>query len=388
MSPVTIPIIEVKGGPRERGRQQGEAASAQILRALNRYQDILPKSIDLMWEEGSLEARKFLPYGEQTFPEFVEEIRGIAEGANVPFEEVWTLNCYEGLPHASQQVWGCTSIAVRDDQTASGHVLLAHNEDWNSVDKDNVYLVRAFPDDGPQFIGMTYGPLLVNIGLNAEGIGIAIDSVYPTDGRVGVPRILCSRAVLNARTIGQAIRACVPKLRAGGYGYMLADPNGEIYSVETSATTHDIIYGEDGWLVHTNHYLSTKMKDLEEPGTYSSSNVRLNRARRLIQDQLGDVAVEGLQSILRDHVNFPDSICVHEDMEEPLHDREQTLVSLVMDLTERMMWVAPGPPCQGTYVAHCLDDGSIQARPSVAESEQVTRQSAPAEVASYLAERA
>jgi isopenicillin-N N-acyltransferase-like protein len=359
MNPPTIPIIEVKGGPRERGRQQGEAACPQILRALNRYHDILPKSIDLMWEEGSLEARKFLPYGEQTFPRFVEEIRGIAEGANVPFEEVWTLNCYEGLPHSSQQVWGCTSIAVRDDRTADGHVLLAHNEDWNSVDTDTVYLVRAWPDDGPPFVGMTYGPLLVNIGLNAEGIGIAIDSVYPIDGRVGVPRILCSRAVLNARTIGQAIRACVPKLRAGGYGYMLADPHGEIYCVETSATTHDIIYGEDGWLVHTNHYLTTKMRALEEPGTYSSSNVRLNRARRLVRAQLGQVTVRGLQSVLRDHVNFPDSICVHEDPEEPLHDRDQTLVSLVMDLTERMMWVAPGPPCQGTYVAYCLDAGTL-----------------------------
>ena len=38
-------------------------------------------------------------------------------------------------------------------------VLLAHNEDWISVDRDHVYLVHAEPDDGPAFIGMTYGPL-------------------------------------------------------------------------------------------------------------------------------------------------------------------------------------------------------------------------------------
>jgi isopenicillin-N N-acyltransferase-like protein len=362
MAAHTVPIIEVKGGPRERGRQQGEAACPQILRALSRYREMLPKAIELMWEEGSLEARKFLPYGEQTFPSFVEEIRGIAEGAGVPFEEVWTLNCYEGLPQASQQVWGCTSVAARDDQTADHHVLLAHNEDWNSVDKDNVYLVCARPDDGPSFIGVTYGPLLVNIGLNAEGIGIAIDSVYPTDGRIGVPRILCSRAVLNARTIGEAIRACVPKMRAGGYGYLLADLNGELYCVETSATTHDILYGEQGWLAHTNHYLSAKMKALEEPGTYSSSHVRLNRARRLVRGQLGQVTVKSLESVLRDHVNFPDSICVHEDMSEAHHDREQTLVSLVMDLSERVMWAAPGPPCQGEYTAYRLDGSTERTR--------------------------
>jgi isopenicillin-N N-acyltransferase-like protein len=354
MSAHTVPIIEVNGGPREMGRQQGEAARAEALRALERYREILPQAIDMSWDNALREARKFLPYAEEVFPQFVEEARGIAEGAVISFDEVWTLNCYEGLTEVRQQMWGCTSIAVRDDMTADGHVWMAHNEDWTSVDKDHVYLIRARPDDGPAFIGMTYGPLLVNIGLNAEGIGVAIDSVYPTDGRVGVPRILSSRAVLNARTIGQAIRACVPKLRAGGYCYLLADANGELYSVETSATTHVILYGEGGWLVHTNHYLSPKMQAMEEPGAYSSSNVRMNRARRLLRRQLGHVTAQSLEALLRDHVNYPDSICSHEDPEDAPHERECTLVSLVMDLTERVMWAAPGPPCQGQYQAHRL----------------------------------
>lgn len=350
----TLPIIEVKGPPRERGRQQGEAARLQIPRALARYREIFPYTVSMTWEDGIREARKFLPYAEETFPQYVEEIRGIAEGANVPFEEVWTLNCYEGLPESRQQVWGCTCIAVRDDQTANGHVLLAHNEDWNSVDRDNVYLVRAYPVEAPPFLGMTYGPLLVNIGLNAEGIGVAIDSVYPTDVGVGVPRIVCSRGVLAARTIAQAIRACVPKRRAGGYCYLLADANGELYFVETSATTHEIVYGEEGWLVHTNHYLTPKMRALEEPGTYAGSHVRFNRARRLLRAQLGEVTIESLQTLLRDHVNWPQSICMHEDPAEPPHDREQTLVSLIMDLTERVLWAAPGPPCEGQYTAYRL----------------------------------
>lgn len=354
MSSRTITIIEVKGEPCERGRQQGEGARPQILRALNLYREILAQEMKMTWKEGLREARKFLPYSEEALPHFVEELRGIAEGADVSFEDVWTLNCYEGLAYSRQEVWGCTSVAVRNDHTADGHVLLAHNEDWNSVDRDNVYLVRATPKDRPAFIGMTYGPLLVNIGLNAEGIGVAIDSVYPTDVRVGVPRVVCSRAVLNARTIGEAIRVCVPKLRAGGYSYLLADANGELYSVETSATTHDILYGEEGWLAHTNHYLSPKMQALEEPGTYAGTHVRLNRARRLLQAQLGKVTVESLQTLLRDHVNWPDSICTHEDPADSPYERGLTLVSLVMDLTGRVMWAAPGPPCEGEYVAYRL----------------------------------
>jgi len=354
MSSLTVPLLEITGTPHERGRQQGEGARTQIFSTLERYRDLLPRVINIDWEAGIREARKFLPYAEEAFPEFIEEIRGIAEGANVSFHEVWTLNCYEGLPDSRQQIWGCTSMAVRGDQTADGHVFIAHNEDWSTVDRDNVYLIRARPDNGLPFIGMTYGPLLVNIGLNAEGIGVAIDSVYPTDSGVGVPRILCSRAVLNAHTIGEAIRDCVPKLRAGGYSYLLADPIGELYCVETSATTHDILYGEEGWLVHTNHYLSSKMRALEQPGTYAGSHVSLNRARRLMQKELGQISVESLQTVLRDHVNFPNAICLHPDPAEPEPERGQTLVSLVMDLTERVMWAAPGPPCEGEYVAYRL----------------------------------
>jgi isopenicillin-N N-acyltransferase-like protein len=354
MTDRAVPLVEVHGGPEARGRLQGEGARPQILKALARYREVLPAALQMAWHDGLREARKFLPYAEEAFPQFVAELRGVAQGAGVPFEEVWTLNCYEGLTEVTQQVWGCTSLGVRNDQTAGGNVLLAHNEDWTSVDRDHVYLVRAQPDGGPAFVGMTYGPLLVNIGLNAEGIGVAIDSVYPTDGRVGVPRILSSRAVLDARTIGQAIRGCVPKLRAGGYSYLLADAHGELYCVETSATTHHILYGEAGWLVHTNHYLSPKMQALEEPGTYSSSHVRLNRARRLLAAQLGSASVESLQSLLRDHVNYPDSICMHEDPSDLVHDRQQTLVSLVMDLTARRVWAAPGPPCQGDYAAYGL----------------------------------
>jgi len=362
MSLRTVPIINVKGTPRERGRQQGEGAQSQIAGMLAAYRELLPAVIKMAWEEAVRESRKYLPYAEAAFPHCVEELRGIAEGADAPFEDVLLLNCYEEV--SENRCMACTSLAVRNDLTAAcpersrriGHVLLAHNEDWISVDRDHVYLVHAEPDDGPAFIGISYGALLVNVGFNEEGIGVAINSVYGADPRVGVPRILSSRAILTARTIGEAIRACVPRGRAGGYNHLLADAHGELYSVESSATAHAILYGEDGWIAHTNHYLSPKMQTLEQPETHAGSHVRLNRARRLLRTQMeaGEVTLEGLWGLLRDHVNHPHSICGHEDPTEPPHERGQTVISLVMDLTGRVVWVAPGPPCEGEYVQHRL----------------------------------
>ena len=58
--------------------------------------------------------------------------------------------------------------------------------------------------------------------------------------------------------------------------------------------------------------------------------------------------------MLRDHVNWPNAICGHENPQDPPHERGQTVLSLVMDLTERAVWAAPGPPCEGEYVRHAL----------------------------------
>ncbi len=107
-----LPLIEIRGSPMERGRHQGEGARAQILLALTRYCEVIPKAIDLSWEAAQRQARKFLPYAEEAFPQFVAELRGIAAGAQVPFEEVWTLNCYEGLTDVRHQIWGCTTLVV------------------------------------------------------------------------------------------------------------------------------------------------------------------------------------------------------------------------------------------------------------------------------------
>ncbi len=336
------------------GRMLGEQAADLIRSMLDDYRTFMHKVSGFNWDEAVRESQKYLPYAQAAFPQYVEEVAGIAEGAGVPFRDAWLLNCYEGVAE-DQRLMACTTIGANDQVTADGHVYLAHNEDWISGDSKRVYLVRAVPDDGPPFLAMSYGPILCNVGMNAAGVAIGINSVHPTDVRVGIPRVLASRAVLAAERLSDAIRACLPKRRAGGYNYMLADRNGEIFSVESSATDHDILYAHDGWLVHTNHYLSLKMRRIEQPGVYASSNFRLRRAERLLRRQVGEIAAASLQAILRDHASYPDSICNHENMGHEPHDRSRTLLSLIMDLTDMMMWVAPGPPCCGEYVAHWLD---------------------------------
>jgi isopenicillin-N N-acyltransferase-like protein len=351
----TVPVIDVQGNPVKRGREQGEGARAQIHAALNDYREILPQTIHLHWEEVITKSLLFLPCTERVFPQYIEELNGIAMGADADFEEIWALNCYQCLTEMSQQVTACTCVAVNHGHTVNKHVFLAHNEDWLSVDQENIYLIRAKPDDGPAFLGMTYGPLLANIGINEAGIGVAINSVYSTDVRLGVPRVLYSRAILAATTMDEAIAACLQPERAGGYHFLLASSIGELYSVETSATRQDVIASKNGWLVHTNHYLSPSLQDVEEGRPYlSNSHKRFHRARDWLKPRLGSIALEDLQELMRDHTNHPDSICEHENPSHPHHTRSQTLISLIMDLTECVMWTAPSHPCKEAYIEHRL----------------------------------
>jgi len=347
-------IVDVKGTPFQRGRDQGEGAKELIHTALDRYRKIVPAACRCSWEEILQKAQIFLPPTEDSFPDVLEELRGLAEGAGAPFEEIWVLNCYQELQENHPGSSGCTSLAVSADHTVNRHVYLAHNEDWLSADHDTVYLVRSKPDDGPAFIGMTYGPLLVNIGMNEKGIAVTINSVFATDTQIGVPRILYSRDILKAQSIEEALQKCLPQNRAGGYHYLLGDRLGRLYSVESSASHHHILPGEPGWLVHTNHYLSAEMSLLETKHDLRNSQLRLQRAKQLLEPQQGSLNIEFLQTLLRDHVNDPDAICGHEDPSLPPQQSFITIVSLIMDLTESVIWASPGPPCQSTYHAYSL----------------------------------
>lgn len=355
--PHPVPLVDVSGTHRDMGRQIGAAFPQKVRHGIENarrfFAEAFPQ-LQLTWEGAQIQSRKYLPFVQERFPQYFEELVGIAEGADVPLDEVFVLNAMEAVTTDALHLTRCTSMAVAQERTADGNVLLAHNEDWVPEDEDDVYLVRARPDDEPPFLAMTYGGLLPNIGFNAAGIAQLIDTVYPTDARVGVPRIVVGRAVLGARTPGEAIRAALAAHRAAGYNHLVAHESGELYNVEVSARCFDVLSGADGIIAHTNHYLSSHMREIEkEPYELIGTRVRYFRARRLLQSRPHHT-IESLQEILRDHVNYPASICNHTTEGDPL-DREKTINSLVIDLTAREMHLAWGNPCANPYHIFRLD---------------------------------
>lgn len=346
------PLIEVKGSHREIGRQIGEAVRPLIEHSIHNARSLVESTYDnlqLTWDGAQIQARKYMPFAQERYPQYVDELLGMAEGANVNYTELAVVNGLEAVTTDALHLTKCTSLAVNEVNTADGHVLVAHNEDWLPDDEPDVYIVHVSADDEPAFLAMSYGGLLPNVGFNEAGIAQCCDTVYPSDTRIGIPRVIVSRAVLGSRTIGQAFRQTIVPLRAAGYSHLIAHESGELYNVEVSARNFDILYGLDGYLAHTNNYLSPKMEAIEsESDELVHTRVRYFRALRLLR-QSKKHSIRSLETILQDHVNYPDSICNHSIFDIDPLDQEKTIISMIMDLTARQMLVAWGNPCKNSY---------------------------------------
>jgi isopenicillin-N N-acyltransferase like protein len=352
------PLVRVSGTHREMGRQIGEACAVQVRHSIQNACKLLEASYDyiqLTWDGAQIQARKYIPFAQERYPQYIDELQGIAEGAGVSFYDVAVVNAMEAVTMDALHLTKCTSMAVNEERTADGHVLMAHNEDWLPEDENDVYIVEAYPKDEPAFMAMSYGCLLANVGFNAAGIAQCCDSVYPNDSRIGIPRVVNSRAVLAARTPAEAIRHMLVSHRAAGYNHQLVHESGEMYNVEVSARNFGIQYVTDGIVVHTNHFLDRQMRTIEEdPDELVDTRVRYFRAYRLLH-QTNKHSVKTLQAIQRDHLNAPNSICNHVEEDDIPLDREKTINSLVIDLTARAMYLSWGNPCTNPYHLYHLD---------------------------------
>lgn len=289
-------------------------------------------------------------------PDFFEYMVGYARGSGQRFEDVMVLFCEgeKGL---------CTDIAVNGLATADGGVYALHNEDWRPVDERHTVLLRAHPKGAPAILAVTLGGFEFDSGINSSGLGFSFNSLEQNDMRVGVPKTFMGMRIAKSRTIGEGIAAATVEDRASSYNVNLSHSSGEMYCVEGSATDYALLYPHDGFLVHTNHYLDSRMTRYEAlmgpEGNISLSEAgstlpRFHRALRLVRGKLGDISPDDLFDIARDHVNRPGSICRHLDRGKKPDDQWKTIYSSVADLSKRRLHVCQGSPCDGRFVEHRL----------------------------------
>lgn len=342
-----LSVFRVAGSPREVGERLG----AQFADRARRAVEIFTK--ELSWEKGATMegakryGRKVLPHLEAWFPDFVEEMRGYSTGSGVPFEVL--LAQWSGYS-PSAGLKGCTDVAVGSEQTADGSVLAAHNEDYTPDYAGLVVPVHVAVEGKPAFFAMSYQGLFPTMGFNDAGISLTGNAVSPNDVRVGIPKMFPPRRVLESRTLKEALESAMPAGRGSSFNNIVCSREGELYSLEGSATDFEALYGREGWLVHTNHYVGeTMLKFEKDPQQKFCSILRYNRARKLLGAALGRVTPETIMKIQRDHLSRPDSICRHENSQDAEADRVKTLFGSIVNLSTSEAYISGSTPCETEY---------------------------------------
>src|SRR5262245_51860543 len=100
----TPPIVEARGDNYSCGRAYGAAAKDSIVWRLDNFVD------DDDFKASSKGIQAALETCEQFFPQYLREIEGMAEGAEVDFLKL----LYFNLPELSDSDSGCSDIARRE----------------------------------------------------------------------------------------------------------------------------------------------------------------------------------------------------------------------------------------------------------------------------------
>jgi isopenicillin-N N-acyltransferase-like protein len=376
------PHVRVEGGPRERGRQYGEEARGRVRRSIEAYTDVFAHYAGWSWERVVEEARAFERPIADYEPRYLEEIRGIAEGASLPFEDVLALNVRTevmfsakarlAVAEAGLKVDGCSAFAVLPEASANGTTMIGQNWDWLLHSFDTVLVLEARQDEGPDFVTVVEAGLLAKTGLNSSGIGLTTNALATEadQGIPGVPYHVALRAILDAENLSDALAALQRRPRSSSANYLVAHEDGIAVDVEAAPGDFSrlfLLFPERGVLLHTNHFRSQSF-DGKDVGLWviPDSPFRLERVKAAVEAASPLLAPETFMELLADHANYPSSVCCHPD--ERIHpvERGSTVASVVMELDSRRVWLAEGHPCSTPYRE--LDYSDFLSKPSVVKS--------------------
>lgn len=371
MSP-KLPLLRLAGGPLEAGRQHGRELRELVRENVRMYLQRFEQEGHTDREEIRRRADAYLAVIEEANPAYSEEMRGIAEGSgqdlldivavNVRFEILYSEFARKGMEKdfgGSPRVGGCTTLAVLPSRAANGHLLMAENWDW--IPGVRGAIVRAERDGLPASLAFTEaGVAGAKIGLNAAGIGLAVNGLVSdmdTWSRLKKPFHVRCWEVLASRTVDEAVRAVTGTKRACSANFLIAGAGGSeprVVDVEAAPETERLLSPAGGFLAHTNHFMDPGLLGIREPlGDDRPSTLhRLARAQEILRgfaERDARIRVDDLKAILRDHDGSPNCLCRHEDPARKPHERFETVVSAVLDIDAREMFVATGPPCENRY---------------------------------------
>jgi isopenicillin-N N-acyltransferase-like protein len=367
MTPSPFPLIELTGGPRERGVQYGQRAGERIHRSVRLYADQL-QGMSLTPAAVQRLVEGFLPRIEQFDPLYIEEMQGIAEGAGLPLADIALINARTEIlrlgkrdarqADAGGEPDGCTGAILMPAATSSGRLLHGQNWDWKAECADTGVVLRIRREDGPDILTFTEAGGLARCGLNS--MGIAVTANYLTCDRdyrqVGIPLALLRRKVLETPHLAHALKAvyCTPK--SGSNNLMVSHAGGFAVDIECAPDESFLVQPVNDLLVHANHWQSpvalSKLRDLGI-ATSPDSMYRDVRVRQALEARRGSLTLDDLRRAFFDDFETPWAVCrpPRPTFESNL---SATVAMILMDPARGHLEIAPLPALNRAFSTYSL----------------------------------
>jgi isopenicillin-N N-acyltransferase-like protein len=316
-----FPLIDLSGSPRERGRAHGKAAADRLRRGARMYaESLLKNGVD--WKELERRAEAMVSTIDHFDPAYVEEMRGIAEGAGEPFAAVMLMNARTEMVAAARRQQaakhfpdGCTAALALPEASADGVLLHGQNWDWRAECAETGVVLRIRHDDGPDILTFTEAGGLARSGLNSAGIGLTANTLEcdrDYQREAGVPLPFIRRKVLESAYLAQAVQTIVATPKLGSNHMAVSHAGGEAFGFECAPDETFWITPDRGLYVHANHWIAeaarAKVKDTGLAET-PCSIYRDKRVREQLSPKRGKLTLEDFRQAFFDDWGAPWSVC-------------------------------------------------------------------------------
>ena len=371
------PLIEITGTPHERGVQYGRQAASRIRRGLQHYGEQL-RRLDLGPAGIAALVSDYRPTIEAYDDTFVPEMRGIADGAGVTFEDVALLNARtEILQLASrpasrahlhhgpaEPVDGCTALVALPAATAERRLIHAQNWDWKAECAETAIVLLIRRDDGPDILTFTEAGGLARSGLN--GAGIAVTANYLESDRdyraIGVPLALVRRKALLQQHLALAMQTVYATPKSASNNMTLSHAGGVAINFECAPDETFPIHADRGLIVHANHWQSpVALGKLRDTGIQNTpdSLYRDLRVRELLAHDLGALTTDHVKAALFDDFASPWSVCRPPRL-NTANNLSATVATIVMQPDAGTMDVAMLPALDRRFTRYALSGATAQ----------------------------
>lgn len=329
------------------GQQYGEVCREDIKKHIDLAINYLSNKSDEANDENLRKiALDYQKYVVKYTPFFDELIIGLSKGARIELWEAYLLQLRaEVNKKIDSYSHECTTFTVLSEKNYEENII-AQNVDLPDYYKKMFKVIEYIPDGFPRILMLAPVGQISHIGINEFGLGVAGNFIATSGWKEGLPRYLFSGLALTKNNITDVRNSLNSIERASSRNLMVLQGS-EAINLEILPSTIGELYPEKNVIVHTNHIVNDTLKSFEmkKGEDLLNSNIRREKAEKLIYENIKNFDITKAQSVLKDRSDEPHSICrLSQDFGEG-----KTVASFISQPSKGEIWVSSGPPTLNKY---------------------------------------